>query len=265
MHTHLHRLKTKLKKIPGLAATYHAAKVPLRKLKRERDLGVRRYCRLLPELVAEPVFVKIGANDGITGDPISDILIAEEKWKGLLIEPAPPCFQRLTENFRDSRRFVLEQVAIGQTNGYSTFYFVDPIAAEKIPGLPDWFDQLGSFDRNHIVKHLDGKLEPFIIEQRVSVRPLIEVLRKNGLQEVHLLHVDTEGYDFEVLRTLDLATDGPAAILIEHKHLAGEDRVAMLKMLRHARYRVDDYGGDYFAVRRDSPLRRLARDRAFAD
>ena len=29
----------------------------------------RRYCSYLPEVAPEPVFVKIGANDGITGDP----------------------------------------------------------------------------------------------------------------------------------------------------------------------------------------------------
>jgi hypothetical protein len=42
---------------------------------KEREERFRRYCRELPKLVPEPFFVKIGANDGITGDPCSDILL----------------------------------------------------------------------------------------------------------------------------------------------------------------------------------------------
>lgn len=38
-----------------------------------------------------------------------------------------------------------------------------------MPGLPVWYDQLGSFDRQHIVKHLDGRLEPFIVTSNVNL------------------------------------------------------------------------------------------------
>ena len=59
---------------------------------RRELLRARQYCMSLPEIVSEPVFVKVGANDGITGDPFSDILLSNVKWTGLLIEPAPNCF-----------------------------------------------------------------------------------------------------------------------------------------------------------------------------
>lgn len=254
------KLKNAFKAVPSLRTAYHAANRMLQKMRRQD--AVRRYCVQVPRLIAAPVFVKVGANDGITGDPVSEVLLADERWKGLLIEPAPPCFQRLVANFGNSPRFAMEQVAIGKTNGEAAFYFVDPAAAKEIPGLPSWFDQLGSFDRNHIVKHLGGLLEPFIIEQRVPVRRLADVLRSNGIHAVHLLQIDTEGYDFELLKTLDLAAEAPSAIYIEHRHLGKADRIAMLQMLRDHNYRVDDCGGDYFAVHCGSPLRRLARDRA---
>jgi hypothetical protein len=124
---------------------------------------VRQYCSLLPQVVAEPLFVKVGANDGITGDPFSDILLANVKWKGLLIEPVPFCFDRLKAVFHDTGRFTLEQVAIGAPAGEAPFYYVDEKAGASIPDLPIWYDQLGSFDKNHILKHLDGVLAPFII------------------------------------------------------------------------------------------------------
>ena len=40
-----------------------------------------------------PYFVKVGANDGVTGDPIGDALIKDRRWHGLLIEPVGSLFE----------------------------------------------------------------------------------------------------------------------------------------------------------------------------
>jgi FkbM family methyltransferase len=207
----------------------------------------RSYCLDLSRMVPEPVFVKVGANDGITGDPCSDILLANTNWRGLLIEPVPYCFDRLKANFQDSQRFCWEQVAIGVQAGHTSFYYVDAKASQALSGLPPWFDQLGSFDRNHIVKHLNGRLEPFIIECKVEVCPLSEVLTRNRIQDVHLLHVDAEGHDYEVLKTLDFAQHSPTAIFVEHRHLSFAQRTEMLRLLHKHGYSVRDCGADYFA------------------
>ncbi len=221
---------------------------------------IRQYCAMLPEIVPEPVFVTVGANDGITYDPVSDVLLASHKWKGLLIEPVPFIFDRLRSNFADVQRFTLEQVAIGANSGTATFYCVDAKAMDSIPGLPDWSFGLGSFDRNHITKHLNGVLTPFIVEISVKVRLLSDVLKAHGIRDVHLLHIDAEGYDFEVLNTIDLDSQAPAAILIEHKHLSDARRTELLSHLRGHGYRVDDNGGDFFAIHKRSPLSRLTRN-----
>jgi FkbM family methyltransferase len=210
------------------------------------------YRQALPKRVSEPVFVKVGANDGVTGDPCADLLLASTPWKGLLIEPVPDCFERLKANVQRLGRFVLEQVAIGTPAGEAIFYYVSPEAIERLPGLPPWFDQLGSFDRNHIVKHLEGVLEPFIIECSVQVRPLSEVLARNRIQEVHLLHVDAEGHDFEVLKTLDFSRHAPLSIFVEHKHLDDVRKSGMFQLLSKHGYSVLDCGGDYFAVNREA-------------
>ena len=215
----------------------------------------RKHCFNLSGFVPEPVFVKVGANDGITRDPCSDILLGNTTWKGLLIEPVPYCFKRLRENFWDSRRFSLEQVAIGAAPGRTTFYYVDQEAIKSQPGLPSWYDQLGSFDRNHILKHLNGALEPFIVECEVEVCTLSEVLRRNGIRDLHLLHIDTEGHDYEVLKTLDLAKHAPVMIFVEHKHLPNTQKAEMLQLLLENGYSVRDCGGDYFALNEEANKR----------
>jgi FkbM family methyltransferase len=251
--------------VKSISFLYYGLRPIVRRIRRRggEDERLQLYCARMPEFVAEPVFVKVGANDGISGDPVSDVLLAHEKWKGLLIEPVPFLFERLRKNFSDSQRYILEQVAIGAIPGKATFYYVDGKAIDSIPDLPFWYDQLGSFNRDHIVKHLDGVLTPFILECSVEVRPLPEVLKKNGIRDVHLLHIDAEGYDYEVLKTVDLASAPPAAILLEHKNLSDSDKAELLQHLRRHGYSVDDCGGDFFAVHKKSPLAKLARDWAF--
>jgi FkbM family methyltransferase len=234
-----------------------------RERKQRRFRNFKNYCRNLSKVLSEPVFVNVGANDGITSDPFSDIFLANTNWKGLLIEPVPYCFDRLKANFQDSRRYCFEQVAIGAPAGEATFYYVDPNAIQTIPTLPEWFDQLGSFDRNHIVKHLDGVLEPFIIGCKVRVRPLADVLMQRRIQDVHLLHVDTEGHDYEVLKTVDFAHHAPLSIYVEHVHLSDAHKTEMLHLLRKHGYSVRDCGTDYFAVNEEANkrLRLTARTR----
>lgn len=208
----------------------------------------RKYCANLSVLLPNATFVKVGANDGVTGDPCSDILLAGTTWRGVLIEPVPYCFERLKRNFGDSKRFALEQVAIGASRGKAVFYFVDEQAASALPDLPSYFDQLGSFDKSHILKHLDARIQPFIVESEVEVCTLSEVLDRNGVKDLHLLHIDAEGYDYEVLKTLDFANHAPTLLLVEHKHLSPEHRDQMQQLLKGHGYSIRDCGGDYFAL-----------------
>jgi FkbM family methyltransferase len=209
----------------------------------------RKRCSGLSRRVSHPTFVKVGANDGVTGDPCSDILLADRAWSGVLIEPVPYCFERLKRNFAEAR-FSLQQVAIGATRGTKTLYYVAPEAAEGIPGLPSFFDQLGSFDRSHILRHADGKLEPYIVERDVEVCTLSEILERTAIRELHLLHIDVEGHDFEVLRSLDFARYTPLMIFVEHRHLSEADRAALRDLLTANGYEIQDCGSDYFALNR---------------
>jgi FkbM family methyltransferase len=243
------KAKTAIKSMPFLYNILLPGVILFRRIQMNR---FRRYCSYLPKVVLEPVFVKVGANDGIIDDPCSDILIGNTKWKGLLIEPVPYCFCRLRANFQDVQRFSLEQVAIGATTGEATFYYVDEKARESIPELPWWFDKLGSFDRSHIVKWLNGLPDRFIIESTVEVCTLSDVLKRNGIRDVHLLHIDTEGHDYEVLKTLDFANQSPVVIFVEHKHLPNAQKTEMVRLLRNNGYTVRNCGQDYFALNKEA-------------
>jgi FkbM family methyltransferase len=197
--------------------------------------------------VKHPVFVKVGANDGLTGDPCGDAFLSQATWAGLLIEPVPFLVRKLEKIYSDGSRFRIAQLAIGPVSSQMDFHYVSPDAKSAIPNLPEWFDQLGSFDPSHIAKHLDGQLVPYVVTEKVNVEPLAGVFDRYGISKVDLLHIDTEGHDLIVLETLGNACL-PSAILIEHFHLSQPDKARLKKLLTNRGYRIKNLGTDYFAT-----------------
>ena len=212
------------------------------------EAPLHRLIREAAAEVGEPVFVKVGANDGVTGDPFGNSLLKNSKWNGILIEPVPYCTKRLRKIYFDESRFTIDQCAVGREAGTTRFFYVSESASDSIPDLPHWYDQLGSFDRGHIVNHLDGKLEPFIVAMDVNVEPLESILKRHRLNEITLLHIDTEGHDLEVLKSLGLPKTSPSWIMVEHIHLSDEDRKEMISLLASSGYDICDTGSDFFAM-----------------
>lgn len=194
-------------------------------------------------------FLQVGSNDGKHGDPIFELARRNWAWSGILVEPVPPIFARLKENYGDDPRFTFECVAISTEKGERTFYTVSKEAKEAYPDLPEWYDQLNSFDRAHIVKHLDGKLEPFIVELKIECQTLETVLARNAVTTLDLVHIDTEGYDWQVLSQVDLDALKPTIVVFEHAHLSRDDRVLAENKLTASGYRITYRGNDTLAIK----------------
>ncbi len=203
--------------------------------------------RLLPAEAA--FFVQIGSNDGKTGDPIYPLLQKHQNWKALFVEPVPYSFEKLKNNYPDDTRFQFENVAINEGQRM-TFYWVDAAAAKlALPDLPYWYDQLGSFDSQHILKHFDGALEPYIRSTDLEGLNLPTLFDRNKVGKIAVLHIDTEGYDWKILAQLDLLRHDPQFILYEKNHLSEEDLQASIRFLKD-RYVLFGLGIDMLAVNR---------------
>lgn len=201
--------------------------------------------------VKQVYFMQVGSNDGAQGDPIHHLVTRHRQWRGIFIEPVPFLFARLKANYGGGARFVFENVAIGEQRGHARFYYVSE-AAKAVLGerLPYWYDQLGSFDRNHIVKHLDGLLEPYIVEVELPCVPVQDILDRNAVTRVDLLHIDTEGYDYHVLSQFDFTRYRPTVVLFEHKHLSAAVREQAQALMRGHGYQLHVRGADTLAIRR---------------
>jgi hypothetical protein len=65
---------------------------------------------------------------------------------------------------------------------------------------------------------------------------------------VDLLAIDTEGYDWEILRTIDLARWHPRVLIYEHYHLDDADRAGCRAHVEAAGYETMEEGFDTFCL-----------------
>lgn len=194
-------------------------------------------------------FVQVGSNDGVQEDTLHDIIMTNNNWRGIFIEPVGYLFNRLKRNYGKSDRFIFENKAIAPDQGKIEFFYVSEKAKTELGDtLPYWYDQLGSFDKNHILKHLDGILEPYIVSERIVTVPLQDIFDKHGVTEIDLIQIDTEGYDYKVLTTIDFTRYKPCMILYEHKHLTEIERNLSESLLKKYGYECMQYGSDTMAV-----------------
>jgi FkbM family methyltransferase len=196
------------------------------------------------------VLVKIGAHDGVQNDPLRKLIVANPQWTVLFIEPVKAIYDRLLQNYPSGRSYRFENIAIADQPGTRPFYYVSDEITTAIANVPWWYDELGSFDRNHIIKH-DPIFEPFIVAENIRCDTLAAVLARQGLTAgVDFIHIDTEGYDYQILKQIDFSPHRLRAILYENKHLTNSDTAAAEALLEAAGYRIKQLGADTLAIRR---------------
>ena len=192
------------------------------------------------------VVVQVGANDGLQGNPIAALIRQNPDWRVVFIEPLPHIFRRLIANYPPLPNYTFENLAVSQERGVRRMFYVSDDIRKAQADVPYWYDQLGSFDPKHVLKH--GFDEAFLTSEEVPCEPLADVLARNGIARVDLLLIDVEGYDFELIKQLDLTQQAPHAILYEHRHLSEPDKIAAEKLLRGAGYRIQCFLADTLAT-----------------
>ena len=234
---------------------------------RARDvaLHVAKYA-FLERVAKRPqmVIIQVGAYVGDTGnDPLAGFLKRHfdpvlpgflPGARAILIEPVPSYFTALQANYAHLPNVICENLAIAHVSGELPFYRlgVDP----KEYGMPEWLGQLASFradrvttlwEENEGVHGNPAEWQRFyndhVVSEPVRCDTLGSVLRRHALTAVDLLVIDTEGYDYEVLKTLDFHTWHPRFVNYE-RTLLGPDETACRSMMRKAGYRLIDWDQD---------------------
>lgn len=168
------------------------------------------YKRLHPDFF----FVQIGANDGVSFDPIYN-LVTRENVHGIALEPVVTIYEKLKENYSGYPNIIPVNKAIHKSEKEMVLYRVNPDNNQ----YPDWTIGTASFDKGH--HDLSKISNDDITEEKVKCISLDDLISEYKINHIDLLQIDTEGYDYEIIKMIDFNKMAPAIISFEHGFSAG--------------------------------------------
>ena len=183
-------------------------------------------------------FIQVGAYDGLEADHLH-ALIRRHHWRGILVEPQPEAFRSLQTNYQGEEGLQFFNVAIGPQNGSIAIY------TRRGASVP-----IASVNRRLLVKPGHSAQEITSIE--VPCWTLDRLLEEaSAPASIDLLQIDTEGYDCEILRSIDFLRVRPKIIRYEHALLSERQRNECIRLLGEQGYLMLLEDCDTIAIRRE--------------
>ncbi|EKB50607.1 FkbM family methyltransferase [Cecembia lonarensis] len=203
-------------------------------------------------------FLQIGANDGFIYDPLQKF-IKRDNWQGVMLEPQPHVFNTFLTKIHAKRPAIIPvNAALSHKDGKTILYTIG-FSKER------WATGLSSFDKEVLMqKFRDGTIFKKAAKQGISVpeneKDWIEeleihtmasstLLEKFQGKKIDLLAVDTEGFDFEILKMLPLDKMNPKVIIYEEEHFDMDTKNACQSHLESLGYTYHQAGRDVYATK----------------
>lgn len=199
------------------------------------DLAVRDLVARVPDLF----FLQIGAHDGLSFDPIHEY-VRRYHWRGLLVEPQPAIFAQLRKNYAGEDQLLFENSAIAPRDGTLDLHVFEGADAANHASM------LASTRKHYLTLNGDnarGKLKTIT----VPALSLASLLAKHHVGKVNLLQIDTEGFDFEIIRMIDFTRLKPEIIHYENNFLNRRQKSECARLLDAQGYAMLNLGVDTVA------------------
>jgi FkbM family methyltransferase len=160
-------------------------------------------------------FVQIGAHDGVFHDPIREF-VTRNCVAGITVEPLQDFYEKLVANYREYPKVKPVNIALHRSAKSIELHRIDPV---KGAHLGAWAHGSASLKADH---HRRANIpDEVMLSQTVPCMTLAELLEQHAVGQVDLLQIDTEGYDFEVIKMIEFGRRKPAIIHFEHGRPSG--------------------------------------------
>tara|TARA_Y100001935_G_C17217522_1_gene463436 strand:+ start:405 stop:1022 length:618 start_codon:yes stop_codon:yes gene_type:complete len=188
----------------------------------------------------------IGAHTGIGLEE----LILEQKNKVLLIEPVSYNLQSLKNRFKNINNIFFENVGVSDKKKQIKFYYVKQSSLKKLG--KDWGSGIGSFKKKHLLDHHRKRFqitESDIEELDVKIVVFNDLVEKYNISEIEYLFIDTEGYDYQIIKSIDFNKTKINKVKFEYKHLDDTFKfdirlLELRKMFNQLNYKEIDVDGE---------------------
>jgi FkbM family methyltransferase len=195
---------------------------------------------LLTKLSAERpdfFFVQIGANNGLTDDPLRQF-VTKYHWHGVLVEPQPQVFQQLLKNYEVEKQLAFENAAIADKDGTARLFVADH--QHETADLTVF----ASLKKDALIRGLDNPkaagVQVQVHEVEVPALSVQTLLAKHRITKIDLLLTDVQGYDGEVVEQVLACGVKPTIIHFEHCHTARPALDALYRKLVEHGYRFNE-------------------------
>lgn len=196
--------------------------------------AVERFLRETIESHESFSILQVGAYDGVSNDPVHDLLRRYPQVRAVLLEPQPGPYAALDALWTDQSRVVRLRCALAAECGERPLYVVS--AAHK--RLHPFADQIASFSRSYVEaecsRYVWRPSEDSVASVAVPTIDWRTLARKHG--PFDFVTIDAEGFDGEILHLMDFAEAPPAIILYEHRHLTRKMRERCVRRLEQQGY-----------------------------
>ncbi|UCS94152.1 FkbM family methyltransferase [Echinicola marina] len=202
--------------------------------------------------------IQIGANDGITHDPIHKF-IKRDRWAGVLLEPQPDVYRDfLTKIYQKDAKIHPLCAAIGYEDGEQNLYKIGFCNMRWATGLASFnYENVREKFTEGVVEKRCNKLgieipedpDKQIVAEKVSVISPETLIRKYDISKIDLLQIDAEGFDLEVIKIFDISKTKPNAIIFENENLPENDLNFCFDLLHQNGYKTQNFGRDTLALK----------------
>ena len=188
-------------------------------------------------------FIQVGANDGVSFDFLYDFVTVRNS-RGVVIEPVLEYFNELVNNYQNYPNIIKINKAVHPSEKEILINRINPNAFEK---YPDWVKGIASLDFEHHKK--TGINSDDIIKEIVKADSLMNIINEKFKQsELDYFQVDTEGFDYEVIKMIDFKKIQPSIIKYEFVNLNAENQNSLLYLLKNKGYFTFNEFGDTIGI-----------------
>ncbi|MBS1801659.1 MAG: FkbM family methyltransferase [Acidobacteria bacterium] len=181
-------------------------------------------------------FVQIGANDGLTDDPLRQF-VTKYHWHGVLVEPQPQVFQQLLTSYEQEKQLSFENAAIADKDGTAQLFVADHRDATANLTV------FASLKKDALIRGLKNpKASGVQVQVQALDVPALSVktlLSKHQITNIDLLLTDVQGYDSEVVEQFLACGVKPTIIHFEHCHTARATLERLYRKLFENGYRFN--------------------------
>lgn len=183
-------------------------------------------------LVAKPdsTVLQIGANDGVSNDPLARHL-RRHQGKSFLVEALPYYYDKLIARYANNPRVHPINALVGDVSETQTFYYIDPHVASQMNGegpMNNWAHGQGSLSRETIVsmimansfrgKEYKSRIPSYVNSikaTQLKMTTLRDLCDSCSICQIDFLILDVQGSELNILKQIPNLRAKPLAVMFE--------------------------------------------------